>query len=132
MIKVSGLSGTRSAGAVKKSGAAGKSFAPASTTEANASSAPSAAAPAAMMSALIALQSKGDGGRKTFAAAQQTLDALEQLQMRVLDGQASEKDLEALSHAANVRAHAGADPQLQQIYDQISLRARVELAKLGR
>ena len=88
--------------------------------------------PAAVMSALLELQSDGGGNAKTLVAAQRTLDLLDGLQMRLLEGAAGHSEIDALHKAAGVRAYAAADPQLQTIYDEISLRARVELAKLGR
>lgn len=84
------------------------------------------------MSALIALQADQGGGRKTFAAAQRILEALDELQLMVLQGRGETQALDGLREAANLRAHASADPALIEIYDQIALRAKVELAKLDR
>lgn len=134
MIKITGPADAQPARPAKR---AAKTAAPFKTSTSTAGTAPdasstSAAAPAAMMSALIALQSEGGGRAKSFAAAQRMLDLLDRLRVRLLEGEASNEDLEALSAAAAVRAHAGADPRLLQIYDEIALRARVELAKRGR
>lgn len=135
MIKIIGPAETSPTRQTKKTTNAPASFKPSAPASAGASSraAPvSETAPASMMSALIALQSEGGGTTKTFAAAQRTLDLLDRLRLRLLEGEASDEDLEALSAAAAVRAHAGADPRLIAIYDEIALRARVELAKRGR
>lgn len=134
MIRIQGPSEPRQTAPAKKTGRAGAAFKAGDAKEPVSSSASgvSESAPASMLSALIALQSDGGGNAKTFAAAQRTLDLLEQLQMKFLEGRASAQDLDALSQAALMRAHAGADAKLLQIYDEIALRAKVELAKLGR
>lgn len=134
MIKITGPADTQPARPAKKTTKAAASFKPSAPTAsgASAASAASATTPAAMMSALIALQSEGDGKAKTFAAAQRTLDLLDRLRLHLLEGEASDEDLEALFAAASVRAHVSADARLLAIYDEIALRARVELAKRGR
>ena len=102
----------------------------------SASSSAEASAPTATLSALIALQSDpgfrdGRGNGKTLAAAQQILERLDRLQQGLLSNAAPADTLETLQQAAALRAHAGADPALLAIFDEITLRARVELAKLG-
>ncbi len=133
MIRISGTNKTRQATPAKKSAGASASFKPSNTPDVNAGAAHNIdqATPTDVMSALISLQSDGGGNAKTLVAAQRILDLLDALRMRVLDGQANEADIEALSMAARARAHAAAEPGLQDIYDEIALRARVELAKLG-
>jgi len=84
------------------------------------------------LSALIALQTRNGGHKKTYAAAQRMLDLLDDLRLRLLGGGASEDDMVMLADAAGLRAHAGAAPELLALYDEITLRARVELAKMGR
>jgi hypothetical protein len=134
MIRINGPTETRPTAPAKKTGKASSAFRAerAQTASSKASPRVEETAPAAMMSALLELQSEGGGSAKTYAAAQRTLDLLDRLRLRMLEGESLAGDLEALATAASVRAHAGADPKLLAIYDEIALRARVELAKLGR
>lgn len=134
MIRISGPTETRPSAPAKKTGKASSAFRAEGAQSASSKASPRVeeTAPAAMMSALLELQSEGSGGAKTYAAAQRTLDLLDRLRLRMLEGESLAGDLEALATAASVRAHAGAEPKLLAIYDEIALRARVELAKLGR
>ena len=133
MIRINGNSENRATSSTARKSAAAP-FAPAGESKESARSAPqmSETTPTAVMSALLDLQSDGGGNAKTLVAAQRTLDMLERLQIRLLEGKACQNDIDTLTKAANVRAHAAADPHLQTIYDEIAVRARVELAKLGR
>ncbi len=132
MIKIQGSTETRPAAAAKKKSGASAAFKTDVPASASASTGAAPGAPASVLSALIALQSDGGGNAKTFAAAQRTLDLLDGLRLAVLEGEESADALEALSDAASARAHAAADENLKNIYDEIALRARVELAKRGR
>jgi len=134
MIRVQGPAKTPQSAPAKKAERTGGSFTADASANAQARAAPNVdqAAPTAMMGALLSLQSDGGGNAKTLVAAQRTLDLLDALHLRLLDGEAGATDIEALSAASHMRAHAAADPALQNIYDEIALRARVELAKLGR
>jgi len=134
MIKILGAGETRPARRTKKSSAAAAPFAPQTSAAQGAGKAGGAGAAAApaMLSALIALQTRDGGNAKTFAAAQRTLDLLDNIRLSILDGQTTIDDLTILAHAVEQRAHAGATPELMGVYDEISLRARVELAKRGR
>lgn len=79
---------------------------------------------------LLALQEAGavlpDPERARRRAAQ-ALDALRDLQLGLLSGGSDPARLERL--AALAAAEAVADPGLRAILDQVSLRARVELAR---
>lgn len=134
MIRIHGPAKTPQTAPAKKAGRTAASFTPDAAPDAKANAAPNVdqAAPTAMMSALISLQSDGGGNAKTIVAAQRTLDLLDALRLQVLGGEAGDADIEALKTASRMRAHAAADPALQDIYDEIALRARVELAKLER
>ena len=134
MIRVTGPNDTRRAAPARKTGRSAAAFDPSIDDSANSGAVSNVdqTAPTAVMSALMSLQGEGGANAKTLVAAQRTLDALEELRLRVLDGNAEGGDIEALATAARARAHAAADPALQNIYDEIALRARVELAKLGR
>jgi hypothetical protein len=94
------------------------------------------ARPADMLSALIEIQSAAsrDGGRRrSIAAAQRALSLLDRLRLALLDGGATEADLNALALASSVRGDVEIDdPALEAVLDEIALRARVELAKRGR
>lgn len=94
------------------------------------------AAPVETLSALIALQSGGEGaGRraKTIAAAQRALDLLDCLRRDLLDGAVSTGDLDRLAEIARENVVASeVDAGLSALYEEIALRARVELAKRGR
>ena len=133
MIRIQGTSKTQAAAPAKKASRAASSFKPDAAADAHAGAAPSVdqTAPAATLSALLSLQSDGGGNGRSLVAAQRTLDLLDALRMRLLDGTADVADIEALATAARMRANAAADPALQNICDEIALRARVELAKLG-
>ena len=84
----------------------------------------------AILGALIDLQS-GGGRAKTFAAAQRMLDFLDELRIGLLDEGVDENVLRSLVAETNGRPHADSPPELVEIYREISLRARVELAKRG-
>jgi len=135
MIKIGKAGDVRRAQAAKRTANASAPFsaagadAPRATDAARAAAAPAAAT---MLGGLIALQSEDRPRAKTIAAVQRTLKALDRLHLKLVEGVLSGEDLHALADAASERAHAGADPHLQQIYHDVALRARVELAKRGR
>lgn len=91
-----------------------------------------AAGPVAALGALIELQGEGGGRAKTLAASRRALDLLEAVRLGLLDGRVRISDLDALAQAADARAGVAGDPALEAIYEEIALRARVELAKFGR
>ncbi|MFQ5563856.1 MAG: flagellar assembly protein FliX [Parvularculaceae bacterium] len=91
-----------------------------------------AAGPVAALGALIDLQSEGGGRAKALAASRRALDLLESVRLGLLDGRVQISDLDALAQAAEMRAGVAGDPALEDVYDEIALRARVELAKFGR
>ena len=132
MIKINTASEAQRTSRLAKKKGASAAFKPDAPATPQSAQETAATAPAAMLGALIDLQSNEGGEAKTFAAAQRTLELLDELRMHLLDGAASPNALEALSEAAAIRPHAAANAQLHEIYDQIALRARVELAKLGR
>jgi hypothetical protein len=93
-----------------------------------------AAAPAASASALgalIALQSETGGRQRNRAAAERTLMLLERLRDGLLSGRIPVSDLEGLANAASAKLD-DPDQEIAALYADIALRARVELAKLGR
>ncbi len=137
MTRISRLGKSGAPAPAKKAKPASGAFKPAGAAAAGAAAKADSLTPASTLSALIALQSagygQGEGARgRTIAAAQQVLGELDRLQYALLNGEGGRDAIEALEAASTLRAHAGADARLLEIYDEISLRARVELAKLGR
>lgn len=65
------------------------------------------------------------------ARAQDILDRLEDLRMELLLGTISKEKLLQLSRIVNARRAQITDPRLQEVLDEIDLRAQVELAKYG-
>lgn len=136
MIKVTGnggaggARGTRGAGASRSSGGAFRVDETAQASGAAAGAAAETAAPSAL-GALIALQSEGRSGAKNRAMAERALMLLDRLRDGLLDGRIAVADLTALANAANAKL-TDPDETLAALYGEIALRARVELAKLGR
>lgn len=84
--------------------------------------------------ALLALQAVDDpltGRRRALKGGRALLDALDELQIALLDGQLPADGVERLASAIGALAPSG-DPALDEVLSEIDLRARVELAKLGR
>ncbi|HUV33207.1 MAG TPA: flagellar assembly protein FliX, partial [Devosiaceae bacterium] len=68
--------------------------------------------------------------KKTVRRGHALLDALDAIKADLLVGRLSEGRLNRIVALVG-QARAGADPTLEAIVDEIELRARVELAKLG-
>jgi hypothetical protein len=114
--------------AVGSSGA----FAEALGSEPAAPAAP--ASPIGSLGALFALQEVADPlaqRRKAMARATRILDRLGDLQMGLLEGEIDPQCLADLASTARAAREQTDDAQLQQILDEIELRAAVELAKLS-
>lgn len=97
-----------------------------------------AGAPSAQMTgldALLALQDvqQAPGGREEEARSQgeRILDRLEELRMDLLDGRLTGASVQRLSAEVDAARAESDDPRLNDILDEIELRAHVELAKLG-
>lgn len=85
--------------------------------------------------ALLALQEvANEPNRRTQARkrGEELLDRLEELRMALLDGRLSLDMLERLGDLVTLHRGKVDDPRLDQVLDEIELRAAVELAKLGR
>ena len=83
---------------------------------------------------LLALQAVADpllGRRKAVRRGTQLLDALDSLKADLLAGRIGEGRLNLLM-ALLGQARGASEPDLESLLDDIELRARVELAKLGR
>ncbi len=90
-----------------------------------------AIAESAALGALIALQSDGRGKSKNRAAAERLLVLLERLRDGLAAGRITLSDLDAIAYAADAKL-TDPDPEIAALYGEIALRARIELAKLGR
>lgn len=96
-----------------------------------------AAGAAAPPGSLLALQESGGAAPVEERAARarrdaaEALDDLRGLQLALLDGEANPAGLERLSRLADGN-HAGLDPALATLLAEVSVRARVELARRGR
>ncbi|NQW12134.1 MAG: flagellar assembly protein FliX [Alphaproteobacteria bacterium] len=85
--------------------------------------------------AVFAAQDVGDReghARQARDRAEMMVARLEDIRNGLLMGSISESKLEQLATAARSQREAFDDPRLTEILDDIELRARVELAKLGR
>lgn len=85
--------------------------------------------------ALLALQEVPDATAQRSKArqnGQRVLDRLEQLRFDLLDGRIPVETIERLSQEVENARSRTDDPDLNEILDEIDLRAQVELAKLGR
>ena len=147
-MKVEGPGSTKSAGAVRKTGKAaradGASFASSlNETAGDARSedvSATASAGVSQVDALLALQeveASGDalgGGRNRTAYdwGEEMLDALDGVRTGLLLGIIPSDRLAELARSAAERKVVADDPRLAEILEEIELRARVELAKLGR
>ena len=84
--------------------------------------------------ALLALQSVDDpltGRRRAAAHGHDLLDDMDALKADLLAGRVPVERLSLIMGRLQKRA-ASDDPELERVIDEIELRARVELAKLGR
>ena len=79
---------------------------------------------------LQGLEDSTDGRSKGLAHGEHLLDLLDSVRDGLLAGGIPRATLNKLAHAVTRRQDAFADPKLQDVLDQIELRAHVELAKL--
>ncbi|MBA5779307.1 flagellar assembly protein FliX [Stappia sp. F7233] len=127
------VSNVQSRSQKRRPGEPASGFAPASTPETPASASTAAAASFGGIDALLALQEVEDPLAERKRAARHgrdLLDTLDQLKADLLAGRVAPDRLERLA-AQLSRRKPGDDPYLEAILDEIDLRARVELAKLG-
>jgi hypothetical protein len=100
------------------------------SSETEAVSGPSAAAP---IDSLLAIQEVGDqgggGNAKAQHRAELMLERLEEIQTGLLLGEIPKSRLQELAQVARESREALVDPALNDVLDDIELRARVELAK---
>jgi hypothetical protein len=89
--------------------------------------------PIAALDSILMLQGMDDstqGKSKGLTHGEQLLDLLDSVRDGLLAGGIPRATLNKLAHAVTKRHEAFADPKLQDVLDQIELRAHVELAKL--
>jgi hypothetical protein len=89
--------------------------------------------PIAALDSILMLQEMEDstqGRSKGLAHGEQLLDLLDSIRDGLLAGGIPRATLNKLAAAVTRRHEAFADPKLQDVLDQIELRAHVELAKL--
>ena len=89
--------------------------------------------PIAALDSILALQDMGDptdGRSKGLAHGEQLLEILDAVRDGMLAGGVPRATLNRLAVAVTRRHDVFADPKLQDVLDQIELRAHVELAKL--
>ena len=113
-------------------GAASPGFAVSDTPESHAQIV-AGPGPIAALDSILILQGLDDstqGKAKGVAHGEQLLDLLDSVRDGLLAGGIPRATLNKLAAAVTRRHEAFADPKLQDVLDQIELRAHVELAKL--
>ena len=132
-IKGTGRVGTSAINRKTSASAAGNGF---SVSEAPGSQGQQIVAgpgPIAALDSILMLQGLDDstqGKSKGLAHGEQLLDLLDSVRDGLLAGGIPRATLNKLAAAVTRRHEAFADPKLQDVLDQIELRAHVELAKL--
>jgi hypothetical protein len=94
-----------------------------------------AAAPLGSMDAILALQAEEDAGERKRRSARRGLNilgALDDLKAGLLFGRVAPAEIDRIARGLREAAGASGDPGLDSIVAEIELRAKVELAKLGR
>jgi hypothetical protein len=127
--------GVGGAGQSSRTAGTGARFTLGDAAAAGRPSAAQAAAPAAGLDGLLAVQAAGDQTerkRRALSRGRGILDGLDRLKIAILSGGVAQGDLLALRGAVMRQREGVDDPELQDILAQIELRAEVELAKLAR
>lgn len=133
-MKVTGPSGPSSAQGPRAARASGGFSVPTAGSAAGATATTSTSAPSAVtdVSALMALQGVEDVTERRRRAIRRgggLLDRLEELKLALLMGEAGEVALDRLTRTLREERPVDADAELNNLLDQIDLRAAVELAK---
>lgn len=95
---------------------------------------PAQTGPVSALDGLLAVQQVPDSTEKRKRSVRQgndILDRLEQIRIGLLTGRISGSQLAQLVNTLQREREATEDPKLSSLLDEIDLRARVELAKLG-
>lgn len=128
------ITGVQGKGAKKKASAGADQFAPDMGAEVAHSSQTAGGAAIQGMDALLALQEVDERAERRSRATRHghsLLDTLESVKTDLLAGQVSEDRLELLASQVASRPPSG-DQQIDSVLEEIELRVKVELAKLGR
>lgn len=141
-MKVSGTKGTSSTSSSRKTSgpkSAGSGFADAirsldQGSQTSAAGGIQGTGSVSALDALLALQQSGDAldspRRRSVARANSLLDQLEMIREALLSGEIPASRLTQLLDVLGHQREQTDDPGLDQVLDEIELRARVELAKL--
>lgn len=135
-MRISGpgnLSGVQSRPAAKRDKKTGAAFSASEPVETARAEMMSGAGPVQGVDALLALQEIDDplvGRRRALKRGHDLLDALETMHAALLIGNVPGERLERIMQLIAMRPPSD-DPGLEAMIDDIELRARVELAKLG-
>lgn len=135
-MRVEGPKGSSGVGSKKRAGQQGSGFTlPGAEGAASTSSSAGVAGGTSVQSldAILALQSVEDDGDRSRRAVQHghdLLDQLEALRADLLAGHVEPQRVGSLLSLIRAKQEVD-DPQLKNLVDDIALRARVELAKLG-
>ena len=137
-MKVSGPGATSATSGPRasKAGGAGPAFAPIGAPSVGAAAPASAGGGVNAISsldALIALQEAGtplERRRRAVSRGGRMLDALDELNLKLLDGALPRSAVETLAREAREQRGLTDDPALDALLAQIETRAAVELAKL--
>jgi hypothetical protein len=138
-MKINGPGAPAAPSAARRtSGASAEGFSPASTAQAGPAAAaarPAAAGGVSSLGALLAMQDvEGplERRRRSVGRAGRILDRLDELKLSLLEGGVTTGRLHALNQAVRDQRAITDDPALEDVLDQIELRAAVELAKYER
>jgi hypothetical protein len=136
-MKVNGTGGVGAAGGPGRAkGPSGDGFRLPSTGAAAGATQVSRAAPVAGLmgvEALLALQDVGgplERRRRAVNRAGRILDVLDEVKLGMLSGEVTEQDLQRLQQAVRDQREGTEDAGLENLLDEIEVRAAVEMAKL--
>jgi hypothetical protein len=132
-IKGTGRIGTSAVKRKTSANAAASGFSVSDTSESQAQAIVAGPGPIAALDSILMLQGLDDstqGRSKGLAHGEQLLDLLDSVRDGLLAGEIPRATLNKLAAAVTRRHEVFADPKLQDVLDQIELRAHVELAKL--
>ena len=139
-MKIERTGSVRSSTPVKRTGKTGKAgdarFSEALDQATGSVGGVSGAAPSQAVDALLAIQEVDDAidgrSRKGQRWGESILDKLEELRIGLIGGVIPPNDLEAITQMLEEGRGDVDDPDLNQVLDEIELRARVEMAKFRR
>ncbi len=120
----------------RTSGASGSSFSKMLESSAGAD-APSESVPTTSVDSLLAVQAAGEkgfgdgSGKQARARAESMLDRLDEIRHGMLTGSVARSTLTDLERTIKQTRESVNDPALNEILDEVELRAKVELAKLS-